>query len=118
MEAMRAWVKQCWNSIGIEVTLTQALPKGYYLFMFKEPSMAMKVISSGQWMFRHLPFCFMRWTKEFNPDGHQYSECGLSSPTSQYTWHHGLKPFSHLWDRFLAIDQSLIIILHGTLKCS
>ena len=69
MEAMRAWVNDCWTNIGIEVTLTQALAKGYYLFMFKDASMAMKVISSGQWMFRHLPFCFMRWTKEFNPDG-------------------------------------------------
>lgn len=76
MEAMRAWVKDCWTSIGIEVTLTQALPKGYYLFMFKKPSMAMKVISSGQWMFRHPPFYFMRWTKEFNPDGPKLPSVG------------------------------------------
>lgn len=69
IEAMRAWVKDCWTNIGIEVTLTQALAKGYYLFMFKEASMAMKFISLGQWMFRHLPFCCMRWTKDFNPNG-------------------------------------------------
>ena len=69
MEAMRAWIRYSWTCIGIEVTLTQVLAKGYYVFMFKESRMAMKVISSRQWMFRHLPFCFMRWSRDFNPDG-------------------------------------------------
>ena len=66
MEHMKAWLRESWALLGIEVELVQVLPNGYFNFLLEEASMALKVIWVNQWMYRSIPFSFFHWSYDFN----------------------------------------------------
>lgn len=68
VEAMKAWVRDCWNVVRVEVELIQALANGYYIFLFKQANMALKILGSSQWMYRRIvPSAFSSVVKTLQP---------------------------------------------------
>ena len=75
MESLKKWVEDTWGPYGAQIKSVQVLPKGYYLFLFKDKEMALHILGAGQWMFRNSPFCLFRWSKEFTPSGRKPTKC-------------------------------------------
>lgn len=69
IDTLRAWIRHNWENIGLEVAQTQALRNNTYIFLFKEPEMALKAIAAGQWMLRNSPLCLFKWSPDFKPEG-------------------------------------------------
>ncbi|MCO5612792.1 hypothetical protein L7F22_067062 [Adiantum nelumboides] len=68
VETLRNWIRSQWGPLEAEVETIQALPKGHYLFVFKNADMAFSVFSHGQWVIRSSPLSLFRWNKDFNPE--------------------------------------------------
>ncbi|MCO5607812.1 hypothetical protein L7F22_062013 [Adiantum nelumboides] len=66
VETLRSWIRSQWGPLEAEVETIQALPKGHYLFVFKNVDMAFSVLSHGQWVIRSSPVSLFRWNKDFN----------------------------------------------------
>lgn len=69
IDSLRAWIRHNWESIGIEVVLTQAIRNNSYIFLLKTPEMALKALAAGQWVIRSSPLCLFKWTPDFKPEG-------------------------------------------------
>ncbi|MCO5569529.1 hypothetical protein L7F22_023243 [Adiantum nelumboides] len=68
VETLRNWIRSQWGPLEAEVETIQALPKGHYLFMFKNADMAFSVLSHGQWVIRSSPLSLFRWNKDVNAE--------------------------------------------------
>lgn len=84
-------MEDMWGPLEIEIEAVQVLPKGYYLFLLKNSTMAIKILSAGQWIYRNAPFCFFRWTKDFSASGPKPSTCPVwielpDLPFHMYQW--------------------------------
>ncbi|MCO5568798.1 hypothetical protein L7F22_022498 [Adiantum nelumboides] len=75
VETLRNWIRSQWEPLVAEVETIQALPKGHYLFVFKNADTAFFVLSHGQWVIRPSPLSLFRWNKDFNPERSALVNC-------------------------------------------
>lgn len=45
-DLLSSWIRQNWESIGIEVALTQAICNNLYIFLLKTPEMSLKALAT------------------------------------------------------------------------
>ncbi|MCO5560560.1 hypothetical protein L7F22_014175 [Adiantum nelumboides] len=91
VEYLRKWMEDTWRALEVEVKAVQVLPKGYYIFLFKNRNMAIKVLGAGQWRYKSTPFCFFSWSKDFSASGPKPSACPVwielpDLPYHMYHW--------------------------------
>lgn len=45
---LKTWIEDTLGMLGVVIKLDQVLPNGYYIFLFKENKMDLKVTRAGQ----------------------------------------------------------------------